>query len=257
MPMPSGAPRELSANAQIPLLPVARTSTTVTEQSSALEEAPGEDTNVLTVPSSVPTAAIPSVKPGTGTLLSMPVQGRKTSRFGMRFHPIRHVWKLHSGLDLAAPCGTPVGAAAPGTVTRTGWAGGNGIQVKIDHGMIGGHRVVTTYNHLSAIGVNVGQTVTAHQGVGRVGSTGYSTGCHLHFEVIADGNFTNPEPWLSGSTVVVDTTGMGYKQPPPGSTAPLPSAPVASPSPSASPVPSPATSAPGNPVASPSPSASP
>src|SRR5690606_38280921 len=103
------------------------------------------------------------------------------------------VWKLHSGLDWAAPCGTPVGAAAPGVVTKVGWAGGNGRQVRIDHGVLAGHRVTTTYNHLSAVGVRVGQKVDVHQGVGRVGNTGYSTGCHLHFEVIADGHFTNPE----------------------------------------------------------------
>ncbi|MEO7588170.1 MAG: M23 family metallopeptidase, partial [Arachnia sp.] len=206
------------------------------------EEAPGEDTTVLTKPSSVPTVTIPAVKKqASGALLSMPIQGRKTSRFGMRFHPVRHIWKLHSGLDLAAPCGTPVGAAAPGTVVRTGWAGGNGIQVKIDHGTMGGHRVVTTYNHLSAIGVVVGQKVETHQGVGRVGTTGFSTGCHLHFEVIADGQFTNPEPWLNGSAVVVDTVGMGTGRPVVPSTTPTSTKPPAPTQPSftATPTPTP------------------
>ena len=157
------------------------------------EEAPGEDTTVLTRPSVVPTAPIPSVtRASSGALLSMPIQGRKTSRFGMRFHPVRHIWKLHSGLDLAAPCGTPVGAAAAGTVVRAGWAGGNGTQVKVDHGMLAGHRVITTYNHLSAIGVVVGQKVETHQGVGRVGTTGFSTGCHLHLMVWENGSMVNP-----------------------------------------------------------------
>ncbi len=242
-----------------------------------VEEPPWEDTTVLTTASSVPTtaipAAVPAIKPGTGTLLSMPVEGRKTSRFGMRFHPIRHINKLHSGLDIAAPCGTPVGAAASGTVVRTGWAGGNGTQVKLDHGTIGGHRVVTTYNHLSAIGVSVGQTVTAHQGVGRVGTTGFSTGCHLHFEVIADGNFTNPEPWLDGSPAVVDSAALGQGQlgkvpqaarlETPRATAspsmtPVPSITpgvTASPSPSLLPTPSPVLIA--SPSPSPSPSSSP
>lgn len=201
--------------------------------SSVLEEPPGEDTTVLTRPSSVPTVAIPSavpaVEPGQGTLLAMPVSGRKTSRFGMRFHPIRKVWKLHSGLDLAAPCGTPVGAAAPGTVTRTGWAGGNGIQVKIDHGTLGGRHVVTTYNHLSAIGVRVGQSVQTHQGVGRVGNTGFSTGCHLHFEVIANGKFTDPEPWLNGTAGAVDFADMNSERPAEAGPAVVSSTPPSSP----------------------------
>lgn len=219
------------------------------------EEAPGEDSTVLVKPSSVPTVPVPAVaSSNSGALLSMPIQGRKTSRFGMRFHPVRHVWKLHSGLDLAAPCGTPVGAAAPGTVVRTGWAGGNGYQVKVEHGKLGGRNVVTTYNHLSAIGVQVGQKVETHQGLGRVGTTGFSTGCHLHFEVIADGQFTNPEPWLSGGAVVVDTLGMGAGRPDvPGSAKPSSTAPTTSPaSPSPTPTPSVAPPSP-----SPTPSVSP
>lgn len=238
---------------------------------AVVEEPPGEDTTVLRRPTSVPTVAVESVKPDRGTLLAMPLDGRRTSRFGMRFHPIRKVWKLHSGLDLAAPCGAPVGAAAAGTVVRTGWAGGNGIQVKIDHGRLGGRNVVTTYNHLSAIGVRVGQSVQAHQGVGRVGNTGYSTGCHLHFEVIANGSFTDPEPWLSGTAVDVDTAGMTAALPTsagevtastPATVAstptPTPSA-TSSPTPSAmlSPTPSATPSPEGSPVSSPSHTATP
>ena len=145
-----------------------------------------------------------------GDLLSMPVNGRRTSVFGMRYHPILRVWKLHTGLDFAAPCGTPVGAAAAGRVVSAGWAGGNGVQVKVDHGMLAGYRVVTTYNHLSAIGVRVGQQVEALDGVGRVGNTGYSTGCHLHFEVIVNGRFTNPEPWLNGQASRVDLRDIAF-----------------------------------------------
>lgn len=172
-------------------------------------EAAGEDTTTLTTPSHIPTNdQVPAITPGTGHLLSLPVLGRRTSRFGMRFHPILRVWKLHSGLDFAAPCGTPVGAAAAGVVVRTGWAGGNGVQVVVENGVLGSHRVRTTYNHLSSIGVRVGDHVAVHQGLGRVGSTGYSTGCHLHFEVIADGSFTDPEPWLNGKPVIVDLSSM-------------------------------------------------
>ncbi len=155
--------------------------------------------------------AIGSVGKAAGDdLLSMPVNGRRTSVFGMRYHPILRIWKLHTGLDFAAPCGTPVGAAAAGRVVSSGWAGGNGVQVKVDHGMIAGYRVVTTYNHLSAIGVRVGQQVDALDGVGRVGNTGYSTGCHLHFEVIVNGRFTDPEPWLNGKPSQVDLRDIAF-----------------------------------------------
>ena len=163
-------------------------------------------------PESIPEeSSIGSVgKAASDDLLSMPVNGRRTSVFGMRYHPILRVWKLHTGLDFAASCGTPVGAAAAGRVVSAGWAGGNGVQVKVDHGMLGGYRVVTTYNHLSAIGVRVGQQVEALDGVGRVGNTGYSTGCHLHFEVIVNGRFTNPEPWLNGQASQVDLRDIAF-----------------------------------------------
>lgn len=157
-------------------------------------------------------------------LLTRPVIGRKSSPFGIRLHPVLGIWKLHTGLDWAAPCGTPVGAAAQGTVVRVGWAGGNGVQVKVDHGVLKGHRIVTTYNHLSSVAVQVGDSVAALDGVGRVGSTGYSTGCHLHFEVIADGQFTDPESWLNGNPVVVDLSKDQYTTVPTSTASPTPPA---------------------------------
>lgn len=192
---------------------------------------------------------VPAVDLPTGALLSQPVSGRKTSRFGNRFHPILRVWKLHTGLDWAAACGTPVGAAAAGKVTKVGWAGGNGMQVRVDHGQLGGHHVVTTYNHLSAVGVRVGQQVAVHQGVGLVGNTGYSTGCHLHFEVIANGWFTNPEQWLNGESVVIDTTGMNNQSIRPTTTP--------SPTPTGTPTPSPTPSVTDTPTPSPTPTTTP
>ncbi|GAB3810909.1 hypothetical protein GCM10028820_01250 [Tessaracoccus terricola] len=226
---------------------------------------PSLEPTTMAAASASPSASqysVPAVDLPTGALLSQPVSGRKTSRFGNRFHPILRVWKLHTGLDFAAACGTPVGAAAAGKVTKVGWAGGNGMQVRVDHGRIGGHHVVTTYNHLSAVGVRVGQQVAVHQGVGRVGNTGYSTGCHLHFEVIANGWYTNPEQWLNGEAVDIDTSQMNNR-PAATPTASATASPTPSPTPSAtlppSSTPSPtATASPSpTPTTSPEPSCSP
>lgn len=206
-----------------------------------------------TAPATIATAsveAVEAVEGKKGAHLAQPVKGRSTSRFGMRFHPVLRVYKLHTGHDWAAPCGTPVGAAAAGTVVRTGWAGGNGVQVKIDHGTIAGYRVVTTYNHLSSIGVKVGQQVDALQGVGRVGNTGYSTGCHLHFELIVNGQFTDPIPWLNGESSVVDLTKMDNVIVPTTSPQPTLPAPTDSPQPTL-------PSLPGSPSPTGSPSVSP
>ena len=102
----------------------------------------------------------------------------------------------HSGLDLAAPTGTAIYAAASGTVvyaaTSTGGYSGYGKLIKIDHG----NGVQTWYAHCSSILVSSGQTVTAGQQIGKVGSTGYATGPHLHFEVRIDGKTYNPQNWL-------------------------------------------------------------
>ena len=250
-----------SPTSTAPVAPVARNvdlprdATYVTEYdplSAATPEVAGQSEVPVPLPTAPKTITKEKVKPigkaNPDALLTRPVNGRTTSKFGMRFHPVLKVWKLHTGLDWGVPCGTPVGAAAAGTVVRTGWAGGNGIQVKIDHGMLAGHRVVTTYNHLSSIGVSVGQKVQPLDGIGRVGSTGYSTGCHMHFEVIADGQFTDPEPWLNGDPVVVDLSKMAYAVPS--------NSPTSSPSPSPSPIQSPSPSTPPSPSSSPTPSPS-
>jgi hypothetical protein len=200
------------------------------------------------------------VTPRGGGVLAMPVRGRKTSRFGMRLHPTLHYYKLHTGLDFAAPCGTPIGASAAGRVTFVGWAGGNGNMISIDHGRVNGYRVTTNYGHLSSASVTVGQQVAQHQAIGRVGTTGNSTGCHLHLEVRADGQFTDPEDWLSGSGRVV-TQGMtefAFDASASASPSPSPSpSPSASPSPSPSPSLSPSPSPSPSPIPSPSPDASP
>lgn len=137
--------------------------------------------------------------PNTSTpsnYLSYPANGPVTSGFGMRWHPVLQVWMLHDGLDLGIGCGTPVYASAPGEVIRAGWrASGWGNQVVIDHGIHRGIDLVTTYNHLSSI-VKYGGQVQRGQLIGYSGTTGYSTGCHLHFGVYEDGTPVNPRRWL-------------------------------------------------------------
>ncbi|BDG61823.1 M23 family metallopeptidase [Caldinitratiruptor microaerophilus] len=121
-------------------------------------------------------------KLGTGKLC-FPVNGQITSGFGYR----RRDW--HPGIDIAAPKGTPVHAADAGTVTFVGWDAGYGLTVRVDHG---GGNIVTVYAHLSSAAVRVGETVERGQVIGQVGSTGRSTGPHLHFEVRLEGRPANP-----------------------------------------------------------------
>ena len=115
-----------------------------------------------------------------------------TSGFGSRWHPILGGYRFHTGLDLAAPLGAAVAATSPGTVVVAGWCGGYGQCVTIDHG--GG--VLTLYGHLSRIDVAPGQTVGRGQSIGLVGSTGRSTGPHLHYEVRVNGQPVDPSAYL-------------------------------------------------------------
>ena len=134
--------------------------------------------------------------PTPSNYLSYPAHGRTTSGFGMRWHPVLQKWMLHDGLDWGIACGTPVRAAAPGTVIRAGWReSGWGNQVLIDHGIHRGVDLVTSYNHLSSI-VVWGGTVERGQLIGYSGTTGYSTGCHLHFTVLLNGNPTDPMKYM-------------------------------------------------------------
>ncbi len=117
-----------------------------------------------------------------------------TYRLTARFGQTGGYWSsgIHTGLDFAGPVGTPILAAASGKVVSTGYEGAYGNQVIIDHG--DGYQ--TTYNHLSGIGVSVGDKVSTGDQIGKRGSTGNSTGSHLHFEVTKDGKFVDPEGWL-------------------------------------------------------------
>lgn len=125
----------------------------------------------------------------TTAALIRPLRGPVTSRFGFRRHPLFRRHHFHTGIDISAPRGTPVPAAHAGKVLFAGWYGGYGKLVILDHG----DGVSTLYGHLSRIRVTTGQTVSRRQVIGYVGSTGYSTGPHLHFEIRRNGRPVDPD----------------------------------------------------------------
>ncbi|HTJ28034.1 MAG TPA: peptidoglycan DD-metalloendopeptidase family protein [Candidatus Limnocylindria bacterium] len=136
--------------------------------------------------------AVPEEPSAPGQLL-WPVSGPISSPFGMRTNPITHVFILHAGIDIAVPTGTTVAAAADGRVIVAGWDdGGCGNMIVIDHG---GH-LATQYCHLSQIYVGVGQDVQRGQAIAASGSTGNSTGPHVHFGVRIDGRPVDPMSYL-------------------------------------------------------------
>lgn len=128
-----------------------------------------------------------AVSPFRGTLMR-PVNGRITSGFGSRFHPILRERRMHAGVDFAAPSGTPIRAAAPGVVIQARYSRGYGNMIVIDHG--GG--LSTLYAHCSRLFVRSGARVDRGDVIASVGSTGLSTGPHLHFEVRINGSPVNP-----------------------------------------------------------------
>ena len=128
-----------------------------------------------------------------GGRLAWPIQGTITSQFGTRVHPVFKTKITHTGLDIAAPKGTPVKAADPGEVLYTGWMRGYGQVVIVDHG----GNLTTVYAHLSKIETTEDAKVTRQTVIGRVGSTGVATGNHLHFEVRVNGNAVNPLKYLN------------------------------------------------------------
>jgi len=124
-------------------------------------------------------------------LMQTPVKaGRFTSGFGFRRHPLLGIRKMHTGIDWAAPMGTPIMAAGDGTIEEAGRHGGNGNYIRIRHG--NGYK--TAYSHLSRFGPSIKKGIKVRQGqaIGFVGSTGFSTGPHLHYEVLVNNRFTNP-----------------------------------------------------------------
>lgn len=129
-------------------------------------------------------AAIPSIRPLEG--------GRLTSPFGYRKSPFGSKMVMHTGIDISAPMGAPVLATAAGTVVSSKYQGYYGLIVAIDHGQ----GLVTRYAHLSRAMVNQGAYVSRGQLIGHVGRTGRATGTHLHYEVILNGTFVNPEKYI-------------------------------------------------------------
>ena len=140
---------------------------------------------------------------GSGTQvagLAWPVPARISSGFGMRMHPLLGFLRMHRGVDLRASWGAPIVAAADGRVAAAGWSGGYGKQVQIIHA--GG--IATSYSHMSRIAAAPGQMVRQGQVIGFVGSTGLSTGPHLHYEVSRNGRPVNPMGIGIASTTRVD-----------------------------------------------------
>jgi murein DD-endopeptidase MepM/ murein hydrolase activator NlpD len=140
-------------------------------------------------------------RPSAAGSMTWPVAGRITSGFGYRYHPILHFARLHKGIDFGASWGSPVVAAADGQVSAAGWAGGYGRQVRIAHG--GG--IGTSYSHLSNIVAQPGSFVRQGQLIGYVGSSGLSTGPHLHYEVHRNGQAVNPLSVRFAGTAIADS----------------------------------------------------
>ena len=125
--------------------------------------------------------------------LFYPTAGPIVSGFGWRIHPIYGTPRFHSGVDIDGECDQPIWAAEDGTVISAGWNGGYGQATVIDHG----NGLSTLYAHQDAFAVSSGESVRRGEVIGYVGTTGWSTGCHLHFEVRINGEPVDPEPYLT------------------------------------------------------------
>lgn len=133
----------------------------------------------------------PSARLGNDGLIH-PVAGTVTSPYGYRRHPIYGYWGLHDGIDYGAGCGSPLRAAADGVVTRTYYSDVFGYRLFVNVGRVDGRSLTLIYNHAAGYDVAAGEEVRQGQVVGSVGDTGWSTGCHLHFTVLANGTAVDP-----------------------------------------------------------------
>ena len=149
------------------------------------------------VPEQLPGMVASAGEPLSVSIPSLiPVRGaRMSSGFGMRNHPVLRRRRHHSGIDLAAPTGTPIYASASGIVGRADWFSSYGLFISINHGA----ELQTRYAHLSRLAVAAGDLVEKGELIGYVGSTGRSTGPHLHYEVRVDGVAVNPIPYMMTS----------------------------------------------------------
>ncbi len=132
----------------------------------------------------------------TGGFLYRPVPGVVTSPYGWRKHPIYGYWGLHDGIDFSAPCGTPMHAGAGGTVISEYYSSVWGNRLFLDVGNVNGKTMTLIYNHISAYKAHTGDQVARGDVVAYAGTTGWSTGCHLHFTVMLDGVAVDPAGYL-------------------------------------------------------------
>jgi murein DD-endopeptidase MepM/ murein hydrolase activator NlpD len=132
----------------------------------------------------------------TGGFLFRPVSGYVTSPYGWRMHPIYHYWGLHDGTDFHAPCGTHLRAAGAGHVISEVWSDVYGHRLYLDLGRVNGKNMTVVYNHASSYRVGTGDRVSRGETLGYAGTTGWSTGCHLHFTVLLDGNPVDPMHYM-------------------------------------------------------------
>ncbi|MDO4258336.1 MAG: peptidoglycan DD-metalloendopeptidase family protein [Actinomycetaceae bacterium] len=131
-----------------------------------------------------------------GFAFPLPHRAPLTSPFGMRFHPVLGYERMHYGTDFGADCGVPVLSIAPGVVTGVTFEEAGGNVVYVNHGMVNGVSLSSAYVHLQSVSVSEGQTLGAGQQVGDVGTTGYSTGCHLHISVMENGADVDPMGYI-------------------------------------------------------------
>lgn len=171
----------------------------VVEPTVIEEPEPEPEPTVTPEPAATPEPTVtpePTTEPepsgGGSGALQWPISGAVVSGFGMRVHPIFGDTRMHTGLDIDGSSGDPIGSAGSGTVIFAGWQEGYGNVVIVDHGS----GLSTVYAHMSTLGTAEGASITTGQNVGQVGSTGYSTGPHLHFEVREDGTAVNPLSYL-------------------------------------------------------------
>lgn len=181
------------AGAAVAVQPVAAAVVSAPAQASLAYSRTSVRTSPKPEPKKLAVASAQRQRPAEGTLVAPLETLTPSSPFGLRNSPITGAaGEFHWGEDFAAACGTGVHAADAGVVRAAGWDnGGGGNRVEIDHG----NGLVTTYNHLESIGVKKGQSVQPGDPIAKVGTSGASTGCHLHFETIENGRHADPEKW--------------------------------------------------------------